>query len=113
MHSTNSIQQRRKAILAELAGLDLIRRGSVTEQMVQTVGRHGRELRRGPYPVYTFKSHGRTVSRRIRAEEVPAYREQIEAGHRFQELVRELMELGEQAGDTRLRHEAEKKTPNV
>jgi hypothetical protein len=113
MQSTNSIQQRREAILAELAGLDLIRRGSVTEQMVRSVGRRGREMRRGPYPVYTFKAHGRTVSRRIRAEEVPVYREQIEAGRRFQELVRELMELGEQAGDTRLRNEAEKKTPNV
>jgi len=95
MHATLSIDQRRRDILAELAGLTRIRRGSVTEQYVEAAGRRGQVLRRGPYPLYSFKTKGRTVSRRIRKEQAAVYREQIAAGRRFQELTHALMELGE------------------
>jgi len=113
MNATLSIEQRRQDILAELVGLARIRRGSVTEQYVEATGRRGRPLRRGPYPLYTFKTGGRTVSRRIRAEATAAYREQIAAGRRFQALTRELMELGETLCDQDLRADAVKKTPNA
>lgn len=111
MSATVGIEQRRREILAELAGLDRIRRGSVTEQYVEAAGRRGRRLRRGPYPLYSFKTRGRTVSRRIRADQAAAYREQIAAGRRFQELTHELMELGEALCERDLRADAEKKTP--
>lgn len=113
MSTSVGIEQRRREILAELAGLDRIRRGSVTEQYVETTGRRGRTLRRGPYPLYSFKTRGRTVSRRIRAEQASAYRAQIAAGRRFQELAHELMELGEALCEQDLRANAEKKTPNA
>ena len=113
MSATVSIDQRRRDILAELAGLDRIRRGSVTEQYVEASGQRGRTLRRGPYPLYSFKTRGRTVSRRIRAEQATVYREQIAAGRRFQELTHELMELGEALCEQDLRADAVKKTPNV
>ena len=111
--SAIGIDQRRRDILAELAGLDRMRRGSVTEQYVEAAGRGGRTHRRGPYPLYSFKRRGRTVSRRIRAEQAAAYREQIAAGRRFQELTHELMELGEALCEQDLRADAVKKTPKV
>ncbi len=113
MNATLGIDQRRREILAELAGLTRIRRGSVTDQYVEAAGRRGRTLRRGPYPLYSFKTRGRTVSRRIRAEQADVYREQIVAGRRFQELTHELMELGEALCEQDLRVDAEKKTPNA
>lgn len=111
MRATVGIDQRRRDILAELAGLDRIRRGSVTEQYVEAEGRQGRTYRRGPYPLYSFKTKGRTVSRRIRAEQAASYRQQIAAGRRFQELVHELMELGEALCEQDLRADTVKKTP--
>ncbi len=113
MNVTLGIEQRRRDILAELAGLARIRRGSVTEQYVEAAGRRGRALRRGPYPLYSFKTRGRTVSRRIRAEQAAVYREQIAAGRRFQELAHELMELGEALCEQDLRADTVKKTPNA
>lgn len=111
MKTLNDIRQRRADILRELQGIEQMRRGSVTEQVVESVDKHGRRHRRGPYPLYTLKLQGRTVSRRIAVEQVPVYREQIELGRRFQELVRELMELGERVGDLETGRDAEKKTP--
>jgi hypothetical protein len=113
MSTAVSAEQRRRDILAELAGLDRIRRGTVTEQFFETAGRQGRRVRRGPYPLYTFKRGGRTVSRRISAELAVAYRAQIAAGVRFQDLTRELMELGETLCDRDLQAGTEKKTPNA
>ena len=112
MDKTGGIQQRRRQILDELASLDLMRRGSLTEQFVEAAGRDGRPRRRGPYPLYTFKSGGKTVSRRLRGpEQVNRYRKQVQTGHRFQELTRELMALGEALCDQILHVDAKKKTP--
>ena len=113
MHAVDKIQQHRREILMELEGLEQIRRGSVTEQYVETAGQKGAVHRRGPYPLYTFKTKGRTVSRRIRADEATVYREQIAAGRRFQELTHELLQLGEALCEQGLRGDAEKKTPSI
>ena len=60
-----AIRQEREQVLKELAGLEQIRRGSVTEQHIQTVGPDGIQRTRGPYPLYTFKEDGQTFSRRL------------------------------------------------
>ena len=112
MHTPTGVQQRRRQLLDELAQLEQIRRGSLTEQFVEATGRDGRRYQRGPYPLYTFKSGGKTISRRLSGtEQVRRYRDQVQAGHRFQELTRELMELGETLCDQVLQSDAEKKTP--
>ncbi len=112
MNTMGGIQKRRHQILEELGQLEQIRRGSLTDQFVEVPTRDGRSRRRGPYPLYTYKSGGKTVSRRLSgAEQVSRYREQVRAGHRFQELTRELMELGESICDQMLQADAEKKTP--
>ena len=100
MQTAEQIRSRRKSILAELASLAEIRRGSVTEQYVEATKKDGSKVRRGPYPLYTFKEKGKTVSRRLRpGQHMEGYRQQIEAFRRFQELVAELLRLGEQFSD--------------
>ncbi len=58
MPTSEQIQSERKKLLAELAQLDQIRRGSLTEQMVEAIARDGQRRKRGPYPLYTYKEHG-------------------------------------------------------
>ena len=100
MSQVDELRNRREEILAELGNLDQFRRGSVTEQYVEAVRKDGTKIRRGPYPVYTFKEKGKTVSRRIKeAERVALYREQIEGFRRFQQLTEELREIGERISD--------------
>ena len=106
----NTIQQQRQAILSELGRLGPMRRGSVTDQYVKTTGTDGKPRLRGPYPVYTVKKDGRTVSRRLnRPELVTACRAHIAQGRRFQALVDELMRLGEVLSDQALSGTAQKK----
>jgi hypothetical protein len=111
MSSVQQLQQQRQQVLAEIAQLEQVRRGSLTEQMVEKVGPDGRHHQRGPYPLYTFKEGGRTVSRRLtdRAQ-IPLYRQQIQQGRRFQELTAQLLRLGEALSDQTVRGTAEKKT---
>lgn len=113
MSDYGEIVHRRHAVLDELQGLDRIRRGSVVEQYLTSTTRDGRQAKRGPYALYTLKRKGRTISRRLRTGEVGTFREQIAAGRRFQELVHELMELGETLSDQTVQAGVEKKTPST
>lgn len=109
-----AMRQQRDEILKEIAGLEQIRRGTVTEQHVQTVGPDGAKRTRGPYPLYTFKERGKTVSRRLRdQDQLPMYREQIQRWRRFHDLVEQLRVLGEKLSDLAVEQRAVKKTPNT
>lgn len=111
MPTSEQIHAERKKLIAELAQLEQIRRGSLTEQMVEVVTRDGQRIKRGPYPLYTVKKRGRTVSRRVKTpEQVQAYREQIERGRRFHQLTTELFRLGEALSEQAVNAEAQKKT---
>lgn len=108
----NAIERERIEILSELARIKPMRRGSITLQTVAAVGSDGRPRQRGPYPIYTYKQAGKTVSRRLtRPESVAACREHVEQGRRFRELTERLMRLGEQLSDQVLSDAALKKTP--
>jgi hypothetical protein len=113
MDRIEQLRSRREQLLGELAGLEQIRRGSVVEQFVDAVHKDGSRVRRGPYPLYSFKHRGRTVSRRLRGErEAQAYRRQIAAFRRFQDVVKELVAIGEELSDRGVREEqGVKKTP--
>jgi len=97
----HDLLERRSRILEELAGLVQLRRGSITEQMVEFVDAQGRKGRRGPYPLLTYKDKGRTVSRRLHgAQTVANCRQQIENFRLFDRLTQELREVGEQLCET-------------
>jgi len=112
--STASLQHRREALMEELDHLVCVRRGSVVEQFVPATAADGRRYQRGPYPVYTFKEHGRTVSKRLSdPQRVDLYRQQIRDGRRFQEVVAELMRVGEALSDDAAQSDTVKKTPHT
>ncbi len=111
MRSVESIRARRREILEEMGKLDLVRRGSVCEQILRPRARDGRWHECGPYAVYTVKRGGRTVSKRLSFEERDRYREQVSACHRLQALTRELIELGEALCDRSDNKDADKAQP--
>jgi hypothetical protein len=97
MATAEMVRSRRNEVLRELAGLEHMRRGSVVEQFVEDVHKDGREVRRGPYLLYSYKQKKKTISRRLKgADQAERYRDQINAFRRFQDLMAELVNLGEQ-----------------
>jgi hypothetical protein len=100
MDPTAKLIQQKNELLAQLAALGPMRKGTLSEQYVQTTLKDGTPSRRGPYTVYTFKAHGRTLSQRLsdRAR-IALYREQIATFRRFQELSAELLRVGQQLAD--------------
>lgn len=112
MDELEQLRERRRTVLAELEGLEEIRRGSVVEQYVEGTRRDGSRVRRGPYLLYSYKEKGKTVSRRVReGQEAARLREQIQRFRRFQQLTGELLALGERISELLLREaEGVKKT---
>jgi hypothetical protein len=102
-------------LCSQIDDLELIRRGSITEQFVDAVLKDGTKVRRGPYTLHSFKDNdGRTVSRRLTdPAQIASYRSQIEAFRQFQQCTAELLTLGEALCDLAIDDpEAQKKTPN-
>jgi len=100
MDPTTKLIQHKNQLLAQLAALGAMRKGTLSEQFVQTTLKDGTPSRRGPYTVYTFKEHGQTISRRLSdREQIVCYREQIATFRRFQELTAELARVGQQLAD--------------
>lgn len=111
MTPMEKLETQRQRLLKELAELGPMRRGSVSEQFVESRGRDGVKKRRGPYFVYTHKEKGKTVSRRLTSpEQVSLCQRQIDAFRRFQELTAQLLQVGEQASNLALEGEEVKKT---
>lgn len=111
MTEIDTLRKRREEVLAELSHLEQIRRGSVTDQRVPTTHKNGTKTKRGPYPLYSYKEKGKTVSRRITdPDKVARYREQIEGFRQFQRLTAELRSIGERLSDLALSEEGVKKT---
>lgn len=114
--SIAKLHDRRRALLDQIADLEQIRRGSITEQFVETILKDGSKSRRGPYVIYSYKARGgRTVSRRLHdPAEIARYRSQIEAFREFQQCTAQLLALGEVLSDYALEDaEAQKKTSNA
>jgi hypothetical protein len=108
----DQLQAQRRQLLEQIAALDQIRRGSITEQFVHAKCRDGSTVRRGPYRLYTYKHKAKTVSRRLTdPAEATAVRQQIDGFRQFQRLTAELLRIGEQLSDLALQQpDALKKT---
>lgn len=114
MNTVAHLRHQRGQLLEELSDLECVRRGSVVEQRVVAAAADGRRYERGPYPLYSFKEKGRTVSRRLHsATEVDLYRQQIDNGRRFQQVVDELLRVSEQLSDATMQTDTVKKTPRT
>lgn len=114
MSTVAQLRDRRSELLEELSDLECVRRGSVVEQRVPATAADGRRYERGPYPVYSFKEKGRTVSRRLHSpQEVDLYRQQIDNGRRFQQVVDELLRVSQHLSDAAVQTDTVKKTPRT
>ena len=103
MTRIDAIRKRRSDILKELATLEQLRRGSITQQFLRHKRKDGVVVEYGPYPIHTFKEKGKTVSRRLKdPAQAPLYRKQIDAFRRFEALSAELVRLGEEVSDLAL-----------
>jgi len=91
------LRQARQEILAQIALIEEMRRGSVIRQFlkIKLKGKRKPTLS-GPYALFTFQLKGKTISRRLHdLEEIRRLEQQVENYHIFQRLCRRLVEIGE------------------
>ena len=107
----SNLEQQRQALLRQLSDLRELRRGSLTEQFLTVQHADGSKVKRGPYPLLTRKEANKTVSIRLTDPAlVPLYRQQIQAMRQFENVVDQLVRLGEQLGDLAVAQVVQKKT---
>ncbi|HPA06725.1 MAG TPA: hypothetical protein PLB67_20045 [Candidatus Hydrogenedentes bacterium] len=82
-------------IFAEIAASIPARRGRLFEQYSTRTAADGTVRRTGPYYVLTRSVNGRTVSERVKAEDAPRVREEIERGARLAALFEKIWEMAE------------------
>jgi hypothetical protein len=90
-----SIQQERSRILEQMAQIDRMIRGHVSQQTFQ-VKRGGQTLTQGPYFLLQRRENGKNNCQRVATEELDAIVAGVEAYHRFQKLAERYARLTEQ-----------------
>ena len=94
--TTPSLQQQRAQLLQQMAGIDSMVRGHLSQQTYHRQGA-GRVLTHGPYHLLQRHQDGKNNCQRIGPEELPFTSQAVEGHARFQELARRYAELTEQA----------------
>jgi len=108
----SNLEQQRQALLRQLSNLRELRRGSLTEQFLTVKHADGSKVRRGPYPLLTRKEAKKTVSVRLTDPAlVPLYRQQIQAMREFENVIDQLVRVGEQLSNLAVAEAVQKKTP--
>jgi hypothetical protein len=107
-----NLEQQRQGLLRQLADLRELRRGSLTEQFLTVKHADGSTAKHGPYPLLTRKEAQKTVSVRLTdAALVPLYRRQIQTLRQFENVVDQLVRVGEELGDLAVAEVVQKRTP--
>ncbi len=105
------LEHRRQALLDQLANLRELRRGSLTDQFLEVIHADGSVAKRGPYPLFTRKEGGKTLSMRLNDPAVVLlYRQQTQALRQFESVVDQLIGVGEQLSDLAVAEVVQKKT---
>lgn len=90
------IQNRRQQILVEMAQIDTMEKGRLTEEYRDSY-KDGKPVRLGPYYKYQRWESGKNVSRRIPAAQAEELRQAVDGYHRFKALADEYAELSVEA----------------
>jgi hypothetical protein len=90
-----SVQQERARILEEMARIDRMIRGHVSQQTYQ-VQRGGQTVTQGPYFLLQRRENGKNNCQRVGADELESIVSAVEAHARFQELAQRYAALTEQ-----------------
>jgi len=100
MDPFSKLLQERDRILDEMARLGPMRKGSVSQYEIASVGEDGTRKTRGPYLKYTVKKNNKTRGKHMRNRtEADLYRRQIAQYRRFEELAARFTEVGERLAD--------------
>ncbi len=92
---TPSLQQERARILEEMAQIDRMIRGHVSQQTYQ-VQRAGRTVTQGPYHLLQRRENGKNNCQRVGTEELEFIVQAVEGHARFQQLAQRYAALTEQ-----------------
>ena len=90
-----SLQQERARILEEMAHLDRMIRGHVSQQTSQ-VQRGGQTITQGPYYLLQRRENGKNNCQRVGADELEFIVAAVEGHARFQQLAQRYAALTEQ-----------------
>ncbi len=93
--NTQTIQQERSRILQEMAQINHLIRGHLSQQSYH-VQRGGQTLTQGPYFLLQRRENGKNNCQRVGAEEREAIVASVEAYQRFQQLAQRYAQLTEQ-----------------
>jgi hypothetical protein len=99
MEQIQALEEKREQILKEMRNIRAMRKGSVTKQWMQVARKEATPVLRGPYGLYTYKEKGKTVGRRLTAQEALRFGEEVKAYHHFQALCAQYAEVTQQLGE--------------
>jgi hypothetical protein len=104
-------ERRYRELAAQLAEIGLISAGSITRRytVCGTPGCkcHGDPANRhGPYYQWTAKENGKTVTRRLNADEAALYREWIANDRQMRRLITQMRQVAVKAGELRIKEVA-------
>ncbi len=105
---TLSLQQERAQILQQMASIDSMIRGHLSQQTYHRKSA-GRVLTHGPYHLLQRHQNGKNNCQRIGPEELEFIAQAVEGHARFQELARRYAQLTEQTTWERQSPEIKKK----
>jgi hypothetical protein len=103
-----SLQQERAQILQQMASIDVMVRGHLSQQTYRRKSA-GRVLTHGPYHLLQRHENGKNNCQRIGPDELEFISRAVEGHARFQELARRYAELTEQLTWERQSGEIKKK----
>ena len=106
-----SYEHRYRELAAQLAQIGLISAGSVTRRYTHcaTPGckcNGDPPQPHGPYYQWTAKQNGKTVTRRLNADEAKLYQEWIDNDRQMRRLIQRMRQLAAKAGQLRLKDAA-------
>ncbi len=85
-------EKRRRQILKEMANLNCMEKGSLTEEYRDS-HKEGKKVRLGPYYKHQRWEDGRNMSRRVPVTEVEKTRDAVDGYHQFEKLSKEYADI--------------------
>jgi len=101
-------ERRYRELAAQLAEIGLISSGSITRRYT-VCGTPGCRChadppqRHGPYYQWTAKENGKTVTRRLNAQEAKLYQEWIANDRRMRRLIGQMRQVAAKAGELKVK----------
>jgi hypothetical protein len=86
------IQIRRKQILVEMAQIETMEKGRLTEEYRDSY-KNGKPIRLGPYFKHQYWEDGKNISRRVPVSRVEELGNAVDGYHRFEALSKEYVQL--------------------